>query len=112
MTGLPVHRAKLTRFLAATIGVALLLYAGAFVFFALAMRQSPEYFSSVMKHVGPAPFLVFPFETMWKQARRGTLRPGDMAPDFTLGLLGKGETVNLSSFRNTRPVVLIFGSYT
>jgi hypothetical protein len=78
----------------------------------MAMRRPPEQFAMVMAHTGPVPFLLFPFETMWKQARRGALQPGSPAPDFNLPLLGKSETVRLSSFRNTRPVVLIFGSYT
>jgi len=40
-------------------------------------------------------------------------RPGDVAPDFELPMLGmKGETVKLSSFAGDRPVALIFGSYT
>ena len=40
------------------------------------------------------------------------LKVGDVAPDFTLSLVkGKGE-VTLSSFRDKKPVVLIFASYT
>jgi hypothetical protein len=103
---------RLTRWIAAAAGLLLLLYVFAFGFFAVAMRRPPEQFAMVMARVGPVPFLLFPFETMWKQARFGKLRPGDPAPDFNLPLLGKSETVHLSSFRNTRPVVLIFGSYT
>jgi hypothetical protein len=98
-------------------GIAGLVYVCALGFFAYAMRQPPMQFAGVMAHVGPVPFLLFPFESMWKQARRGTLQPGEQAPDFDLPLLsgaeGAGsERVRLSSFRNTRPVVLIFGSYT
>lgn len=103
---------RVKRTAAAILAALLVIYAGSFAFFAFAMRQSPEYFSSVMKHVGPAPFLLFPFESMWKQARKGALRPGDMAPDFALPRLGGSETVRLSSYRGSRPVVLIFGSYT
>ena len=62
--------------------------------------------------VGPVPFLLFPFETMWKHARAGTLHNGDAAPDFRLPLLDGSSSVELSSFRGNRPVVLIFGSYT
>jgi hypothetical protein len=41
-----------------------------------------------------------------------SLRVGDPAPDFTLpDLQGKNE-ITLSSFRDKKPVVLIFGSYT
>jgi hypothetical protein len=107
-----MKRSKLVRWSVAAFGVLVLLYIFAFGFFAMAMRRPPEQFAMVMARVGPAPFLFFPFETMWKQARFGKLHPGDAAPDFDLPLLGKSETVRLSSFRNTRPVVLIFGSYT
>jgi hypothetical protein len=109
---LNMKRSKLVRWSVAAFGVLVLLYIFAFGFFAMAMRRPPEQFAMVMARVGPAPFLLFPFETMWKQARFGKLHPGDAAPDFNLPLLGKSETVRLSSFRNTRPVVLIFGSYT
>ncbi len=38
---------------------------------------------------------------------------GDMAPDFELPMLGmKDTTIKLSSFRGSKPVALIFGSYT
>jgi len=80
--------------------------------FYYAMKQPPETFSRVMMHVGPAPFLLFPFETMWKHARGGTLQAGNPAPDFRLPLLDGSGSVELSSFRANRPVVLIFGSYT
>lgn len=80
--------------------------------FYYAMRQPPETFSRVMMHVGPAPFLLFPFETTWKHARAGHLQIGDAAPDFHLPLLDASGSVELSSFRGNRPVVLIFGSYT
>jgi hypothetical protein len=35
-----------------------------------------------------------------------------MAPDFSLKVMHKQTLVALSSFRNRRPVALIFGSYT
>ena len=41
-----------------------------------------------------------------------TLRAGDPAPDFTLPDLKKSKEVTLSSFKDKKPVVLIFGSYT
>ena len=34
------------------------------------------------------------------------------APDFDLPLRGSAARVRLSTFRGTRPVALIFGSYT
>jgi hypothetical protein len=89
-----------------------LLYSSALAGFYYAMRQPPQTFSRVMMHVGPVPFLLFPFESMWKSARAGHLKVGDSAPDFTLPLLDHSSNVELSSFRGARPVVLIFGSYT
>jgi peroxiredoxin len=46
------------------------------------------------------------------RARAGTLQAGDAAPDFRLPTLDHKEFVQLSSFRGSRPVVLVFGSYT
>src|SRR5262249_23109070 len=37
---------------------------------------------------------------------------GTEAPDFELSRLGSDERVRLSSFRNHKPVALIFGSFT
>src|ERR1700686_3057682 len=78
------------------------------------MRQSPEQFGRVMAKIpGPIPFLVFPFETLWMQARAGTLQVGSPAPDFALTKLDKTAQVQLSSLTaQNRPVVLVFGSYT
>ena len=78
------------------------------------MQRPPEQFAGVMAHIpGPIPFLVLPFETLWLRARSGTLRVGDMAPDFSLAKLDKTDHVQLSSLTaQGRPVVLIFGSYT
>jgi hypothetical protein len=78
------------------------------------MRQPPETFGRFMaKLPGPVPFLVFPFETLWMQARAGTLHVGDTAPNFSLVRLDKSATVQLSSLTEQgHPVVLIFGSYT
>jgi len=78
------------------------------------MRQSPERFARVMAKIpGPIPFLVFPFETLWMQARAGTLQVGSPAPDFALTKLDKTAQVQLSSLTaQNRPVVLVFGSYT
>jgi hypothetical protein len=77
-----------------------------------AMHQPPATFSRVMMRVGPIPFLLFPFESMWKSARAGHLQIGDKSPDFTLPLLDHSGSVTLSSFRGQKQVVLIFGSYT
>lgn len=40
------------------------------------------------------------------------LKVGDNAPDFALKSLDGKQTVTLSSFREKKPVVLLFGSYT
>ncbi len=93
-------------------GVVFVFYCAAFAGFDYAMHQPPDTFGRVMMHTGPAPFLLFPFETMWKHARAGHLNVGDQAPDFTLPMLDGSQTVSLASFRGKQPVVLIFGSYT
>jgi hypothetical protein len=93
--------------------VALLWVAGCFYLYKV-MRRPPEHFASVMAKIpGPVPFLIFPFETLWLRARSGVLHTGDVAPDFTLTKLDKSGQVQLSSLTaQSRPVVLIFGSYT
>jgi hypothetical protein len=97
-----------------TVGViAMLWLAGCMAIYGV-MRQPPERFGLAMSKIpGPVAFLVFPFETMWKQARAGTLQIGDHAPDFALAKLDKSDRVQLSSLTaQGRPVVLVFGSYT
>jgi hypothetical protein len=78
------------------------------------MQQPPERFARVMAKIpGPIPFLILPFETLWKRARAGTLQAGSPAPDFSLTKLDKTAQVQLSSLTaQQRPVVLVFGSYT
>src|ERR1700690_1669244 len=77
----------------------------------ITMSQPPERFAAaIAKLPGPA-FMLFPFETLWFRARAGTLSVGDQAPDFHLRTLDKTAEVSLSSFRGSKPVVLIFGSY-
>jgi hypothetical protein len=77
-----------------------------------AMRQPPDAFGNVMKHVPMPMMLVLPFETLWNRARAGHVNVGDAAPDFRLPTLDHKNTVQLASFRGDRPVVLVFGSYT
>jgi hypothetical protein len=78
-----------------------------------AMHQPPETFGKVMAKIpGPAPFLLFPFETAWLQVRSGSLHVGDPASDFSLMKLDKSGRVQLSALTAGQPVVLIFGSYT
>ena len=78
----------------------------------VAMKQPPEQFTKIMAKVPWPAFVVLPFETLWLIARQGTLNLGDEAPDFRLQSLDKKSQVQLSSFRGSRPVVLVFGSYT
>ena len=77
-----------------------------------AMSQGPDAIGRFMAAVpGPA-YLVLPFETLWNHTRAGTLAVGDLAPDFDLPTADGAARVRLSQFRDQRPVVLIFGSYT
>jgi hypothetical protein len=99
----------LLRFLAGL--VILYLACGAFIWWS--MRQPPEKFGRVMARIpGPVAFMLFPFETLWTQARAGTLNVGDPAPDFLLQAQDKSGTIQLSALNRQRPVVLVFGSYT
>ena len=78
-----------------------------------AMVQPPARFGQIMRHV-PEPLVwgALPATRMWLWARRGALVEGELAPDFTLPTADHSGNVTLSSHRGTRPVVLIFGSYT
>jgi hypothetical protein len=103
-----------TRRILSRIAVSLVVVYLAFAALVLwAMRQPPEKFATVMSKIpGPVPFLLFPFETAWTQARVGTLNIGDPAPDFSLMKLDHTAKVQLSEINKTQPVVLVFGSYT
>lgn len=74
------------------------------------VMHHPILFGQVMKRVPDSAFMVIPFKSLWLNARAGTLKVGDSAPDFTLPKPDKKATVQLSSLRG-RPVVLVFGSY-
>jgi peroxiredoxin len=76
------------------------------------MRQPPDVFGRIVARTPGPLMMVLPFETLWMRARAGTLQAGDAAPDFRLPTLDHKEFVQLSSFRGSRPVVLVFGSYT
>jgi len=94
------------------IAVVLLLLWGSFLLvIGWAMRQPPEKFGRVMSHMPMPAFFLFPFETMWSNARAGVVQPGDPAPNFRLPTLDHQSEVELSSLRG-KPVVLVFGSYT
>jgi AhpC/TSA family len=92
----------------ALLAAHLALCAGLYV----AMIQPPDTFGRIIAKTPFPLMMVLPFETLWNQARGGRLKPGDQAPDFRLPTLDHKSTVQLSSYRGSRPVVLIFGSYT
>jgi hypothetical protein len=78
-----------------------------------AMLQPPERFGAIMMHVpNGIAFAILPFETLWMPARAGSLKVGDPAPDFELPTVDHSRTVKLSSEYRSKPVALIFGSYT
>lgn len=77
-----------------------------------AMCQTPERFGAIMSHVPDIAFLILPFRPFWMSARAGNLTVGDAAPDFDLPTVDHTRTVRLSSEYPSKPVVLIFGSYT
>ena len=77
-----------------------------------AMLQPPDTFGRFMMRVPSVAMMIFPFEPLWKSARAGSVMVGEEAPDFTLPLLDHSSKVQLSSFRGSKPVVLVFGSYT
>ena len=76
------------------------------------MLQPPAVFGHFMSKLPALTYFLFPFEPMWLIARRGRLKVGDAAPEFSLKTAGGSEAVRLSSFRGQKPVVLIFGSHT
>jgi ABC-type arginine transport system permease subunit len=88
------------------------LYAAASAGLYWVMRQPPEVFGGVMRHVPTVTLMVLPFRPLWLHARAGHLKVGDVAPDFDLASYDKKDAVQLSSFRGEEPVVLVFGSYT
>ena len=93
--------------------VIFVLWLGFVAFMWHTMKQPPDQFGAVMKHMPvPAVFLMAPFETMWLRARAGELQAGDIAPEFNLQTLDKTSRVSLSSLNARGPVVLVFGSYT
>jgi thiol-disulfide isomerase/thioredoxin len=102
-----VRRVSL-RFGAALAGLYLLFVAAVFVLMHLPNHVAGKGLSMLP---GPA-FMLLPMETMWCQARRGTLAVGQEAPDFELATRNGGGKVRLSSLRGTGPLVLVFGSYT
>ncbi|HBY59150.1 MAG TPA: hypothetical protein DEH78_04975 [Solibacterales bacterium] len=100
------------RKLLTAVAAVLALYAAAVAFIYGAMRQPPDRFGAIMKHVPLPAMMMIPFRPLWMSARAGTLQPGDAAPDFELPTLDRARQVRLSDQWRERPVVLIFGSYT
>ena len=103
---------RLWRVAGPVLGVCALLYTASAATFYWAMRQPPERFGFIMAHVPGMAMSLLPFEPMWISARAGSLQPGDMAPDFDLPTLDHARRVRISEEYRTKPVVLIFGSYT
>ncbi len=100
------------RKLGRVLGGLAVVYLALVVGLAVAMRQPPATFGKVMSKVPWPTFMVLPFESLWKWARAGALRPGDPAPQFSLATLDRTSRVSLAEHRGARPVVLVFGSYT
>ena len=100
------------RLLGGTFAVLFCLWLGFLGFIGWAMRQPPEVFGHVMARMPMPAYFLFPFETMWTDARKGTLKVGDPAPNFTVKTLDSRTPVRLASLWAEKPVVLVFGSYT
>ena len=94
------------------LALTLALYAAAVAVIFVAMCQPPVRFGRFMRHFPMPAMGLLPFVPLWNIARRGAMRVGEMAPDFSLPTVDRTRTVRLSSFRGDRPVVLVFGSYT
>jgi len=88
------------RWLGGIFAVLLCLWLGFVGYIDWAMHQPPEVFGHVMAKMPTPAYFLFPFETMWSGARKGSLAIGGKAP------------VRLASLWTDKPVVLVFGSYT
>ena len=100
------------RLLGGMFAVLFFLWLGFVGYVNWAMRQPPEVFGHVMARMPMPAYFLFPFETMWFDARKGTLEIGGKAPDFTVKTLDTRMPVRLASLWTDKPVVLVFGSYT
>jgi len=106
-----MKRKTLTLSIVAVAGAWIAATAGLYA----AMWQPPETFGAIMSHVPGVAMMVLPFRPLWMSARAGHLQIGDQAPDFSLRPLhGEGAVtpVTLSQEYKSKPVVLVFGSYT
>lgn len=113
MTRLSAGLARAIRWLVRGVVLLAALYVVMAGALAYVVTRPPGQFGQIMKRLPmPLVFGVLPGQRLFTWARHGRLAPGDDAPDFTLRMLDRADTVTLSSFRGQRPVVLIFGSYT
>jgi hypothetical protein len=103
---------KTKRWLGGTLAVVFCIWLGFVGYIDWAMRQPPEDFGRVMARMPMPAYFLFPFETMWTDARKGFLKTGEAAPDFTVQTLDTAAPVKLASLWSEKPVVLVFGSYT
>lgn len=108
----PPKSRRLRRILLRGVVVVVTLYAVVTAAVYWAMRQTPDRFGRFMTYVPLPVMIAVPFVPLWKNARGGNIQAGDSAPDFNLPMLDHSSQVHLSSFRGSRPVVLVFGSYT
>ncbi|MBC8165024.1 MAG: hypothetical protein H7Y20_04025 [Bryobacteraceae bacterium] len=105
-------KSKPVRILLATVAVVGVVYVLAVGGLYAAMLQPPEKFGAIMAHVPMPAMMVLPFRPLWMSARAGKAGPGGMAPDFHLESVDGKRTVTLSEEYRSKPVVLVFGSYT
>jgi hypothetical protein len=103
---------RVWRIIGLLAGSCLLFYGVSTAAIYWAMRQPPERFGAIMRHVPGVSMAILPFQPLWMKARAGVLEPGDRAPDFILSTVDRSQRVRVSDEYRTRPVVLIFGSYT
>ena len=94
------------------LAVAIVLYGLYAVGFFIVMRRAPEKFASVIAGLPMPMMMTIPFERLWSVARAGTLGVGAHAPDFDLETYDRRARVRLSGRLASKPVVLVFGSYT
>ena len=81
-----------------TLGVVLVLLVGAFVGLSL-MAGSPKDAYGMLRYALP-------------HMHRGTLKPGDDAPDARLVALDGSDHFHIRERLNSKPLVLVFGSFT
>ena|SRR5579862_1452708 len=76
------------------------------------LSQPLDRFGAIMRHTPGLLMVVLPFEPIWMKVRAGTLQAGDPAPDFSLQTVDHARRVRISDEYRSKPVVLVFGSYT